>query len=72
MMKQISIVAATMALVVASGAAMAEPQKRSVLDRATHRAKSPQPFKKVPNSYEEKLRQYEEDKRNGWYKIDSA
>ncbi len=71
-MKQISIIAAAMALVVASGAAMAQTQKRSVLDRATHRAKSPQPSNKVPNSYEEKLRQYEEDKRNGWYKIDSA
>ena len=70
-MKQISI-AAAMVLVVASGAAMAESQKRFVLDRATHRAKSPQHSKKVPNSYEEKLRQYEEDKRNGWYKIDSA
>jgi hypothetical protein len=71
MMKQISIIAAAMALTVASSTAMAEPQKRSVFDKATNRAKSPRPSKKVPNSYEEKLRQYEEDKRNGWYRIDS-
>jgi hypothetical protein len=72
MIKQISIIAATMALTVAASTAMAEPQKRSVVDKATHRAKAPRPSKTVPNSYEDKLRQYEEDKRNGWYKIDSS
>ena len=71
MMKQISIIAAAMALTIASSTAMAEPQKRSVFDKATNRAKSPRPSK-VPNSYEDKVRQYEEDKRNGWYKIDSS
>jgi hypothetical protein len=44
---------------------MAETPKQSVVDKA---AKSPRNSKPVPNSYEERLRQYEEDKRNGWYK----
>jgi hypothetical protein len=72
MMKQISIIAAAMALAVASSTAMAEPQKRSVLfDKATHRAKSLRHSTKVPNSsYEDKPRQYEEDKLKGWYKED--
>ena len=72
MMKQISIIAAAMALTVASSTAMAEPQKRSVFDKATNRAKAPRPSKTVPNSYEDKLREYEELKRPGWYKIDSS
>jgi hypothetical protein len=66
MMKQISIIVAAMALIVASSTAMAESQERAV-EKATHRAKSPR-----PPSYEDKLRQYEEDKRKGWYKIDKA
>ena len=70
-MKQISIIAAAMAFAVASSTAMAEPQKRS--DKATHRAKSPRHSPNVPVSpYEDRLRQYEEDKRKGWYKEDRA
>ncbi|HET7382588.1 MAG TPA: hypothetical protein VFJ59_08390 [Pseudolabrys sp.] len=72
MMKQISIIAAAMALTVASSTAMAEPQKRSAFDKATNRAKALRPSKTVPNSYEDKLREYEELKRQGWYKIDSS
>jgi hypothetical protein len=69
MMKQTSIIAAALALAVASSTAMAEPPKRSVVDKAT---KSPRHSKPVPNSYEERLRQYEKDKRDGWYKEDRA
>lgn len=71
MMKQISIIATAMALIVASSAAMAEPKKRSVSDKATHRAKSLQPPNRIP-TYEDKLREYEELKRQGWYKEDRA
>ena len=71
MMKQISIIAAAMALTVASSTAMAEPQKRSVFDKATHRVKSSQPSNRIP-TYEDKIREYEELKRQGWYKIDSS
>jgi hypothetical protein len=69
MMKQTSIIAAALALAVASSTAMAETPKRSVVDKAT---KSPRHSKPDPNSYEERLRQYEKDKRDGWYKEDRA
>ena len=41
MKKLLCIIAAAMALIVASSTAMAEPKKRSVSDKATHRMKSP-------------------------------
>jgi hypothetical protein len=69
MMKQTSIIAAALALAVASSTALAGAPKRSVVDKAT---KSSRHSKPVPNSYEERLRQYEKDKRDGWYKIDKA
>jgi ribulose kinase len=69
MKKLLCIVAAAMALIVASSTAMAEPKKRS--DKATHRMKSPQPSKRVP-TYEDRLREYQELKRQGWYKEDKA
>jgi hypothetical protein len=70
MLKQISVTIA-MALMVASSAAMAEPKKRPVPDKATHRVKSSQPSNRMP-TYEDKVREYEELKRQGWYKIDSS
>ena len=42
-MKLLSIIAAVMALVVASTTTMAEPKKPSLSNKATHRVKSPQP-----------------------------
>jgi hypothetical protein len=50
---------------------MAEPKKWSVSNKATHRMKSPQPFNRVP-TYEDRLREYYELKRQGWYKEDKA
>jgi hypothetical protein len=44
-------------------------QKRS--DKATHRMKSPQPSNRVP-TYDDRLREYQELKRQGWYKEDKA
>jgi hypothetical protein len=69
--KLLCIISAAAALVVASGAAMAEPKKRSVSNKATHRMKSPQLFNRVP-TYEDRLREYYELKRQGWYKEDKA
>ena len=68
-MKQLPIIAIAITLIVASSAAMAEPKKRPVSDKATHRAKSLQPSNRIP-TYEDKVREYEELKRQGWYKID--
>ena len=42
-MKLLSIIAAVMALVVASTTTMAEPKKPSLSNKATHRVKSPLP-----------------------------
>jgi hypothetical protein len=70
-MKLLSIVAAVMALVVASTTTMAEPKKPSLSNKATHRVKSPQPSNRVP-TYEDRLREYYELKRQGWYKEDKA
>jgi hypothetical protein len=74
-MKLFCIIAAAMALVVASSTAMAEPKKRSVSNNATHRMKSSQPpnsptFREPPNN--PTFREYEELKRQGWYKADRA
>jgi hypothetical protein len=71
MKKLLCIIAAVMALIVASSTAMAEPKKRSLSDKATHRMKSPQPSNRVP-TYEDRLREYQELKREGWYKEDKA
>jgi hypothetical protein len=68
MKKLLFIIAAAMALVVAS-TAMAETKKRS--DNATHRMKSPVPLRQWPPNnptYEE----YLELKREGWYKEDKS
>ena len=70
-MKLLSIIAAGMALVVASTTTMAEPKKPSLSNKATHRVKSPQPSNRVP-TYEDRLREYYELKRQGWYKEDKA
>ena len=70
-MKLLSIIAAAMALVVASTTTMAEPKKPSLSNKATHRVKSPQPSNRVP-TYEDRLREYYELKRQGWYKEDKA
>jgi hypothetical protein len=68
MMKLFCIIAAVIALIVASSTAMAAPKK-------THRMKSPQsvpaPLRQWPPNnptYEE----YLELKRQGWYKEDKA
>ena len=66
------IIAAALALVVASSTAMAEPKKRSVSDKATHRTKSvPAPLRQWPPD-NPTPREYEELKREGWYKADKA
>ena len=70
-MKLLSIIAAVMALVVASTTTMAEPKKPSLSNKATHRVKSPQPSNTVP-TYEDRLREYYELKRQGWYKEEKA
>src|SRR5262249_62419871 len=63
MMKPLCIIAAAMALVVASSTAMAEPKKRSVSDKATHRMKSvPAPLRQWPPD-NPTPREYEELKR---------
>jgi hypothetical protein len=75
MMKLLCIVAAAMALVVASSTAMAEPKKQSVSNKATHRMKSPRsvpaPLRQWPPN-NPTFREYEELKRQGWYKEDKA
>jgi hypothetical protein len=73
-MKLRCIIAAAMALIVASSTAMAAP-KRSLSDKATHRMKSPQsvpaPLRQWPPN-NPTFREYEELKRQGWYKADKA
>jgi hypothetical protein len=72
MMKPLCIIAAAMSLVVASSTAMAEPKKRSVSDKATHRMKSVSaPLRQWPPN-NPTFREYEELKRQGWYKADKA
>ena len=75
MKKLLRIIAAAMALIVASSMAMAEPKKRSLSDKATHRMKSPQsvpaPLRQWPPN-NPTFREYEELKREGWYKADKA
>jgi len=72
MMKPLCIIAAAMALVVSSSTAMAEPKKRSVSDKSTHRMKSaPAPLRQWPPN-NPTFREYEELKREGWYKADKA
>jgi len=67
-MKLLYIIATAMALAVASTTTMAEPKKLSSSDNAAHnRVKSPQ----LP-TYEDRLREYYELKRQGWYKEDKA
>jgi hypothetical protein len=72
MKKLLRIIAAAMALIVASSTAMAEPKKRSLSD---HRMKSPQsvpaPLRQWPPN-NPTFREYEELKRQGWYKADKA
>jgi len=70
-MKLLFIIAAAMVPVVASTTAMAEPKKPSVSNKTTHRVKLPQPSNRVP-AYEDRLREYYELKRQGWYKEDKA
>ena len=75
MKKLLRIIAAAMALIVASSPAMAEPKKRSLSDKATHRIKSPRsvpaPLRQWPPN-NPTFREYEELKRQGWYKADKA
>jgi hypothetical protein len=74
-MKLLCIIAAVMALIVASSTAMAAPKKQPLSDKATHRVKSPRsvpaPFRQWPPN-NPTFREYEELKRQGWYKIDKA
>ena len=71
-MKPLCIIAAAMALVVASSTAMAEPKKRSVSDKAIHRMKSvPPPHRQWPPD-NPTPKEFEELKREGWYKADKA
>jgi predicted NUDIX family NTP pyrophosphohydrolase len=75
MKKLLCIIAAAMALIVASSTAMAEPKKRSFSDKATHHMKSPRsapaPLRQWPPN-NPTFREYEELKRQGWYKADKA
>jgi hypothetical protein len=74
MKKLLRIIAAAMALIVVSSMAMAEPKKRSSSE-ATHRMKSPRsvpaPLRQWPPN-NPTFREYEELKREGWYKADKA
>ena len=69
MKKLLCIIAAAMALIVASSSAIAEPKK------ATHRMKSPRsepaPLRQWPPN-NPTPREYEELKRQGWYKADKV
>jgi hypothetical protein len=73
--KLLHVIAAATALIVASSTAMAEPKKRSSSDKATHRMKSPRsvpaPLRQWPPN-NPTFREYEELKRQGWYKADKA
>jgi hypothetical protein len=73
MKKLLRIIAAAMALIVASSTA--EPKKRSLSDKATHRMKSPRsvpaPLRQWPPN-NPTFKEYEELKRQGWYKADKA
>jgi hypothetical protein len=72
-MNPLCIIAAALALVVASSTAMAEPKKRSVSDKATHRMRSvPSPLHQWPSNNPTTPREYEELKREGWYKADKV
>jgi hypothetical protein len=67
MKKLLCIIAAATALIVAASAAMAEP-------KATHRMKSPRsaaPLRQWPPN-NPTFREYEELKRQGWYKEDRS
>ena len=68
MKKLLCIITAAMALIVAASAAMAEP-------KSTHRMKSPRsvpaPLRQWPPN-NPTFREYEELKRQGWYKADKA
>ena len=72
-MKLLCIIAAAMAL--ASSTAMAAAKKQSLSDKATHRMKSPQsvpaPRRQWPPNNPTPS-EYEELKREGWYKADKA
>ena len=74
-MRPLCIIAADMALVVASSAAMAAPKTRSLSDKATHRTNPPSsvptPRRQWPPN-NPTPREYEELKRQGWYKEDKA
>jgi len=75
MKKLLCIIAAVMALIVASSTAMAEPKKRSLSDKATHRMKSPRsvpaPLRRWPPT-NPTFEEYQELKRQGWYKEDRS
>jgi hypothetical protein len=75
MKKLLRIIAAAMALIVASSTAMAEPKKRSLSGKATQRMKSPPsvpaPLRQWPPN-NPTFREYEELKRQGWYKADKV
>jgi maltose-binding protein MalE len=76
MKKLLCIIAvAAMALVAASSTAIAETKKRPLSDKATHRMKSPRsvpaPLRQWPPN-NPTFREYEELKRQGWYKEDKA
>jgi hypothetical protein len=74
-MKLLCIIAAAMALVIASSPAMAAPKKWSLSDKATHRMKPP---RSVPATHRKwppdnpTPSEYEQLKREGWYKADKA
>jgi hypothetical protein len=71
MTKLLCIIAAAMALVVASSTAMAAPKKRSLSDKATHPRSGPAPLRQWPPN-NPTFREYEELKREGWYKEDKS
>jgi hypothetical protein len=66
MKKLLCIIAAAMALIVASSAAIAEPKKRMKSPRS-----EPAPLRQWPPN-NPTPREYEELKREGWYKADKA
>src|SRR5215510_4886230 len=74
-MKLLCIIAAAMALIVASSMAMAAPKKQSLSDKSTHRMKSPQSVPAPPRQWPPNnptYNEYLELKRQGWYKEDKS
>jgi len=70
-MKLLCIIAAAMAMVVASSAAMAAPKKHKAIHRTNSPSSVPAPRRQWPPN-NPTPKEYEELLREGWYKRDSS